>query len=255
MQENTNETHGLTARLNKDYALRVIAVTGLFFAGFLWLLYDGFIGYNRVNAAVAPVANELIESGMTAAELIEKDEATNETPFTQAFKNAGVSIPKSVYEKLKTLAKSAADSPTLQEDTAVLLAKPVYDADAIRGQFVTAGIALICILLLGGLLYVRSTVFFRLQGEVLSVVRKRLGSANETIYALSDLEKIDWEKWSDKQIAVFHFKDASQQKMDGWFYSGIVPLVEAVVTERPDLAPPATPPKPDMASCNASETN
>lgn len=222
----------IKTRLNKDYATRMIAVGLLFCAGCLWLLYDGFIGYNRVNERVAPVGQTLIESGKTAKELIEKDE-NNRMPLTEAFEAAGMKPPKGLFEKLKTLSQEASESPVLREETVKVLSQPVYSAHDIQGQFVTAGLTFLFALGLMAFLFRRSLLGFCLTADTFSILRK--GSAPKEL-RLSDLKTIDWSKWEDKRIATFHFNDGTVQTLDAWFYSGVIPLVAAVVAARPDLA-------------------
>ncbi len=222
--------------LNKDYVVRMVAVGLLFCAGCLWLLYDGFIGYNQVNARVAPVGQALIESGKSARELITKNE-NGLMPLTEAFEKAGMKPPKGLYEKLKTLSQDAEGSPTLRADTVKVLAEKVYSPHDIQGQFVTAALTFLFALVLFFFLYRRSLTRFRLEDHSFSILRKApFSAAAAKTFSLGDLKTVDWAQWDDKRIAVLHFSDGTVQKLDAWFYAGVKPIMAAVASARPDLA-------------------
>jgi len=118
-----------------------------------------------------------------------------------------------------------------QQMVRMLFEKPIYSEHDLRTQWIQAGLALSLSIL--PFLAVLLKVGRRFYAEDAGLSGSGFGS--RTI-CYTEIESIDWCKWEDKGIAVLRFKTGEKVTLDGWYFSGMVALVNAIKTQRPDLA-------------------
>ena len=141
-----------TARLNKEYAWRMLGV-GLMMVGLAsWALYDGLVAYPRMNTRYEAVRPALMERKLTAGEWVNPVGEDGLSLFEQAFKDQEVALPKILFTRLRTLQEQARKQTVAPEqaaafreqqvtDTRNLLEQPLKSEQDIRSQFGMAALA------------------------------------------------------------------------------------------------------------------
>lgn len=231
-----------TARLNKEYALRIAGIGALMVGMTGWALYDGIVAYPRLNLRYETVRPVLLAQNLTAGELV-KPEGEESSLFERVFEEAGVPVPKGLFTKLKALNEQARALNVPQEQAVTfrerqiaearrLLDQPLKDAHDIRSQFVMAALALAAALLAFGTLIHKGRRRFVADEAGLH------GFVSETL-GYDAVAAAEWSRWEEKRIVRFTLRDGRKLTLDGWHYAGAEEVVAALLHRRPDLAPAA----------------
>jgi hypothetical protein len=213
------ENSVLSTVINREYAIRFLGVAILFIALSGWFLYDGVIGYPQKNEAIAPIATTLSQREFTAADWMNTAK-TGTAPLTEAFQAAGLQVPAKYSDTFNSWIRAGdkrAEDITLAQE---VLKMPVYSADDIKAQFVSAGIGVLAAFGLLGLLAFRFVTRFTLDDVALTVL---IGKQSRT-YLLTDLERIDNSQWEKRGIAKVIFKNGIVV-LDAWHHTGIRDIV------------------------------
>lgn len=212
----------LNSSINREYALRFLGVALLFLAFSGWFFYDGFVGYPQKNAAFLPVGEVLAQQDLTPTDWMNTVK-TGVAPLTEAFEAKGMKPPSKVQDTFNSWIR-ANDPHALQVEAARnVLRTPLYSAEDIRAQFISAGIGMLATLALLLLVAFRYLTCYTLTDDTLQVVF----ASKTTRYPLEALSSIDDSQWEKRGIAVVHFGAASV-KLDAWHHQGLKPIVEAL---------------------------
>jgi len=220
------ETLPLTTSVNREYALRLAGVALLFAALTGWFLYDGAIGYPKENAAVAPIAAELAQANLPAADWM-NGAKTGVAPLTEAFERRGLRVPGRISETFSSWLSASDPLATNPEAAAAVLTAPVHSEDDIRAQYISAVLGVLASLGLLGLLAFRLATRFELTEETLTV--RVCGYSRE--WTLSELAAIDQSQWEKRGILKLRFPQGSVT-LDAWHYAGIRPIVERLLARK-----------------------
>lgn len=209
----------LSTVINREYAIRFLGVAILFIGLSGWFLYDGAIGYPQKNEAIAPISMTLSQRELTATDWMNTAK-TGIAPLTEAFQSVGLQVPAKYSDTFNSWIRAgdqrANDVALAQE----ILRMPVYSADDIKAQFVSAGIGVLAAFGLLGLLAFRFMTRFTLDETTLTVY---LGKQSRA-YLLTDLVRIDNTQWEKRGILKAIFKNGTVI-LDAWHHTGIREIV------------------------------
>jgi hypothetical protein len=225
------------AKLNHEYAVRILGVGALMVGMCVWSLYDGMTAWPRHNRDMDQVRPVLLATNLTAEAWVERDES-GATPIGEAFRAKGLAVPSKLIKKLGELKvpQSASDKTGLYEMQAKRLQKvfegPVYSPHDLQTQFVqaavTLGLGLLALLSLG----LKARKRYCADGTGL----RGSGLGGRAI-PYGDIARIDWSKWDEKGIVTLTCKSGESHTLDGWHFSGMAGVVEEIQKQRPDLCP------------------
>lgn len=223
------------AKLNGEYAVRVISVGVLMLGMCAWSLYDGMVAWPRCNLCLEQVRPSLLATNMSAEAWLSRGES-DASPLERAFQKCGCRPPAKLVKKLgeMKIPDSATDRTALRAAQAPLIVKilqqPIYSAHDLQTQFVQAGITLLLGLCAFGLVGLKVRKRYRADATGLSGISK-------SHIAYVDIQAIDWTKWDDKGIVKLKLKSGARHTLDGWHFKGITGIVDEIQTHRPDLSP------------------
>jgi len=243
----------VSAKLNREYAVRTVAV-GLIMLGFCgWSLYDGWLAYPEDNRRFEAVRAELLALDATPAALLQVDAVTRERPVDAPYKARGWATPKKLAKELAELRERAAKmtGPDPAQAAAAqrrwlreLLEKPLRSRNDIQVQNV---MALVTGIWSGALLL------------SLAAKARRRFTADDTGLAgfrpqpirYEEIVALDLGKWAGKGIAKLRVRTPQGGEailvLDDWHFRGMGDLLKAIEERRPDLAPAAAPPADSAA--------
>jgi hypothetical protein len=226
------------AKLNREYALRLIGVGAMMVGICLWSIYDGAIAYPKINTTLESVRGELLATNLTVTAWLERGE-DEKTPLDLVFAKQGKSAPAKLVKKMgelklpKEMANDTASREAQAKHLLELLKKPVYSDQDLSTQFVQAGITLFLALLAFGVIVFRSTRNYIADEQGLSGTGVGLKPL-----AYEDIASVDWSRWQDKGIVRLTRTDQQVLTLDGWYYAGITQMVDEIIKHRPELGPP-----------------
>ena len=225
------------AKLNREYALRVMGVGALMVGMCAWSLYDGRVAWPRQNRSLEQVRPALLATNLTAETWLAQG-ASGASPIEDAFISKGFTPPSKLLKKLAEMkvpdtapdrdALRAAQAPSVTK----VLKGPVYSEHDLSTQFVQAAITLalgLCAFCVIGL-KARKRYLAGEDGLGGS------GVGGKTI-AYGDIKVIDWEKWDEKGIVKLTLKSGACLTLDGWHFSGMNGIVDEILKRRPELGP------------------
>jgi len=230
-----------TARLNRDYAIRMLGV-GAMLAGMTgWALYDGAAGYPRMNARYEAVRPELVGRAMTAGEWIKPGGGDGISEVERVFRDHGMRAPASMLAKLKALNEQArgqtvppeqAESFRARQVEAAreLLDRPPRSPHEIRSQFVMAALAALAAL-------AAFAAVGRKAGRRLTADETGLRGFAAQPVPYEAIRAADWSQWEAKRIVRLALRDGRRLKLDGWHFAGAEEVVAELLRHRPDLKP------------------
>ena len=224
------------AKLNREYALRMLGVGAVMFGMCLWSLYDGMIGWPQQNQSMERVRATLLATNLTAEAWVERDEERGTSPIDKVFLAAGEKTPAKLIKKIGLLKipEQGTNNRTMREaqtkQLQKLLESDVYSAHDLQTQTVQA--VLTCALGLLACLSVGRKSVKRFFADDKGLHGNGFGNA---IIAFSDISQIDWSKWDEKGIVVLTLKSGVRHKLDGWHFAGMTEIVDEIKRQRGDL--------------------
>lgn len=233
------------AKLNREYALRMIGVGALMVGMCVWSVFDGKVAWPRKNADLERVRPALLATNLTAEAWIAREEGFS-APLEDVFKGAGSVAPAKLIKKLGELRlpSTAEDKARLREEQAKrvrqLFEGPVYSPHDLQSQFVQAAITLALGLWALALVGLKATRRYVADASGLS------GSGVGEAVPYGDIRSADWSKWDEKGIVTLKLASGRTLRLDGWHFSGMTGIVDAINRARPDLA--AAEPRTEEAS-------
>ena len=222
------------AKLNREYALRVLCVGALMFGVCVWSVYDGKVAWPRINAQMETARPDLLATNMTAEAWMTYEDGA--TPLMRVFAKHQAQVPKKLVKKVGELRlpnrvteNRDAQRVALMKKVQEVFEAPVYSAHDLTGQTVQAVIAfLLGAMALWAVLAKRGKRFVA-DDEGLS------GSGFGGKIPYDEVNGIDWKKWDEKGIAVVHLADGRSFKLDSWHYAGMPEVIDTLVAHREDL--------------------
>ena len=227
------------AKLNREYAVRILGVGALMFGMCVWSLYDGKVGWPRQNRCLERVRPTLLATNLTAEAWVERDE-DGVSPVAEVFRAAGEKAPSKLLIKISELkiSKKATDKAARLEVQAKQLRKvfedAVYSAHDLQSQSVQAAITFA----VG--LWAWLVVAAKARKRFFADEKGLHGSGFGTrAVGYEEIDQIDWSKWDDKGIVTLMLKSGQSRTLDGWHFAGMTAIVEEIKRQRPELAPDA----------------
>ena len=136
------------AKLNREYALRVLCVGALMFGVCVWSVYDGKVAWPRINAQMETARPDLLATNMTAEAWMTYEDGA--TPLMRVFAKHQAQVPKKLVKKVGELRlpnrvteNRDAQRVALMKKVQEVFEAPVYSAHDLTGQTVQAVIALL----------------------------------------------------------------------------------------------------------------
>lgn len=224
-----------TARLNREYAIRMTFVGALLAALALWSVYDGAVAWPRANRQLASVRPFLAEYSAKAimtpeAWLSATDEAPDSFPLRDAFAKAGVPLTRKLVQELSEITHPEGNEPELRRARAEradeLFSRDLYPAGKCQGQFVQAAVLAILALLAFNAVWSKRGTEYVVDENGLS--GNGFGAAP---VPWSDVKSVDWGRWESKGVIAVKAAGGRRFVLDGWHFKGIRDIA-AVLEER-----------------------
>ena len=226
------------AKLNREYAVRILGVGALMVAICAWSLYDGLVAWPQCNRDMEQTREELLATNLTA-EVWLGEAGSGQSPIDRAFLAKGGKAPGKLIRKLSELkvpegaTDRAARSAVHAEQITKIFQAPVYSAHDLQTQFVQAAVTLALGLCAFCVIGLRSRKRFIADDAGLSG-----NGVGDAPVAYAEIRSVDWTKWDEKGIVTLTLKSQARITLDGWHYSGITGIVDEILKHRPELAPP-----------------
>ena len=225
------------AKINREYALRIIGVGALMVGICLWSLYDGMVAWPRCNQEMEQVRPMLVGTNLTAEAWFAQEEEGSNSLLAKTFATQNVKPASKLVRKLGELRLSdsvpdrdAARAAQL-EQVHKLFEKPVYSDHDLQTQFVQATITLLLGLWAFAVVGLKARKRFVADDNGLS----GNGIGTQPI-AYGDIKTIDWAKWDEKGIVKLTLNTGGRLTLDAWHFAGIKGIVDGIVKRRPELA-------------------
>ena len=227
------------AKLNREYALRIMGVGTLMVGMCVWSLYDGHVAWPRQNAVLDQVRPALLATNLTAEAWLTRD-GDGRTLIENVFVAKGVGAPSKLIKKLDELKvpgqvpNKVAARDAQAKQIRKLFENPVYSEHDLISQFIQALVTLTL-----GMLAFASLA--RKAGKRFVANEQALGGSGfcGAVIAYGDIARIDWSKWDEKGIVTLALKSGKSHTLDAWHYAGMTGVVAEIQKRRPDLAPKA----------------
>ncbi len=227
------------AKLNREYALRIMGVGAMMVGMCVWSLFDGVKAWPQKNRDLEQVRPVLLATNLTAEAWIARGDEGS--PLATVFLEKGVKVPSKLVKKLGELKlpKSSENMAELREAQAKQVRKlfegQVYGEHDLTSQFVQAAVTLV----LGLLAFAAVGRKARRRYVADETGLHGSGFGGQRL-AYEDIAKIDWSKWDEKGIVTLTLKSGVACKLDGWHFAGITGIVDEIRRHRPDLAATVT---------------
>ena len=225
------------AKLNREYAVRVVGVGALMVGMCVWSLYDGLVAWPRCNREMERARPGLLATNLTAEVWLARD-ASARSPIDEVFAAQGAKAPSKLIKKLAELKipASAGNREALRaaqgERVKKTFEQPVYSGHDLQTQFVQAAITLAL-----GLWAFAATGLKARRRFVAD--EQGLGGSGVVggPLAYAEIQAVDWSKWDEKGIVTLTLKAGRRLTLDGWHYAGMTAVVDEILAHRPELAP------------------
>lgn len=225
----------ITAKINREYALRIAGVGLMMICFCIWSIYDGTTAWPNVNKKMEAARPALLATNLTVTAWLERaEDGTNE--LERVFAKYGHTAPSKLTRKMgelklpEQLANDTASCERQAKQLKVLFEKPVYSEQDLNTQWGQAGFTLLFGLLAFAVVGWKATRKFYADEKGLS----GSGVGSKPI-AYMDIMSIDWSKWNDKGIVRLSCANKAVITLDGWHFNGITQIVEEIKAQRPEL--------------------
>ena len=223
-----------TAKLNREYALRMSAVGLLMLAVCGWSVYDGHVAWPRENAKLEAARPLLTATNRTAEAWLETGE-NGLTPLQDAFATKGLTPPKKLIRKLGQLqlpsrvTENREEMRTkLEQQVVELFGHPVYNEHDLMSQNYQAIATRIAGLVLLFIPFSKRSTRYVSDEDGLH------GNGFGGDLAYSDIKSIDWRLWQKKGIVDLE-TPKGRIRLDAWHFAGIKEIVADIEAKRPEL--------------------
>lgn len=223
------------AKLNREYALRILGVGALMFGMCGWSLYDGNVAWPRQNQTLERARTMLLATNLTAEAWIAFNES-GPSPIDDIFRTVDAKTPTKLMKKIGELKlpESAENRAALHEAQAkqlkIVFNSDVYSAHDLQTQTVQA----IFTFIVGALAWF--SVALKTKKRFLADETGLHGSGfGDGTIAYDAIARIDWAKWDEKGIVVLTLNSGRRLRLDGWHFAGMAGVVDQIKQHRPDL--------------------
>lgn len=223
-----------TAKLNREYALRICGIGLVMLALSAWSVYDGAYGWPRQNEAMEAVREDFAAGcakGMSPQDwLAELTAYPGSYPLKTTFEVRGYSPPKHFVQELAAITEPRGDDQIAKAARAAraleLFDKPLYPPAKLKGQFVQAAITL-------ALAALAFLAVARKRGLAYSADDNGLSGSGfgDATIPWGEVESVDWSRWDEKGIFTISLRDGRRFTLDGWHFAPMRPLA-AIVREK-----------------------
>ena len=223
------------AKLNREYALRLLGVGAMMFGMCVWSVYDGKVGWPSQNRSLDRVRPALLATNLTAEAWVGRDE-DGVSPLDAAFRAAGEKTPAKLVKKIGELklpetvndreSRYAAQAKQVRK----VIESAVYSEHDLQAQSVQAVFTFVMGLL--ACLAVGRKARKRFVADEAGLSGSGFGGR---VIAYADLAKVNWTKWDDKGIVMIELKSGGTVRLDGWHFAGMTGVVDTILQHRPDL--------------------
>jgi len=226
----------VTAKLNREYAIRIMGVGVMMLGICVWSLYDGTKAWPDVNKGMDIARPALLATNLTVTAWLARPEGERSL-LDRTFATVGQTVPKKLTRKMgelklpDRLANDTASRDAQAKQLKALFEKPVYSDHDLQTQWIQAGITLLFGLLAFGVVGIKATKKFCADEKGLSGT-----GVGAKPLAYADIKAIDWSTWQDKGIVRLTCANKAVVTLDGWHFSGITQIVEEIKKNRPALA-------------------
>ena len=225
------------AKLNGEYAARVLGVGALMVGICAWSLYDGAKAWPKCNSDMERARPALLATNLAAEVWLAREEGAG-TLLDATFAAHGAKAPSKLVKKIAELrlpvsAVNRDDERVVRlEQVRKTFEKPVYSDHDLQTQFVQAAVTL----LLGAWAF--AAVGLKARRRFFADEDGLGGSGIGPVpVAYGDVRSADWAKWDEKGIVKLSLASGRRLTLDGWHYKGVTALVDELVKHRPDLSP------------------
>jgi len=223
------------AKLNREYALRIIGVGAMMFGMCAWSLYDGRVAWPEHNRSLERVRPELLATNLTVEAWLAQDDEGS-TLLASVFAKAGRKVPGKLVKKIGELRlpRNVTDSAERNAEQAKQL-RALFESDVYSPHDLATQTVQAVITFLAGVwawLLIGLKVGRRFAADETGLHGSGFGSGT---VAYSSIAEIDWTKWDDKGIVRMTLKDGRRVVLDGWHFAGVTGIVDAIRRFRPDL--------------------
>ena len=226
------------AKLNREYAARILGVGALMVGMCVWSLYDGLVAWPGHNRNMERVRPALLATPLTAKAWLARGDDGGRSPLEAAFADKGLKPAAKLVKKLGELQvpdtaedRSAARAALAVRVTGVLQS-PVYSEHDLQTQFVQAAVTLALGLWALCVVGWKARKRYRADEDGLG----GSGFGGQSI-AYGELSRIDWTKWDEKGIVALTLKSGARHTLDGWHFAGMTGIADEIRRHRPDLCP------------------
>ena len=231
-----------TARLNREYALRLTGVGAIMVALALWSLYDGIVAWPRVNDDLGRVREELLrrcEEGTTPEAWLASDDDGG-FPLQSVYNRIGRKVPRHLVEELSTITNPAGEGEAAVrkrcEAAAELFGREIYPPSKIKTQYIQAAVCTaLGLLAFWSVLSKRKTCY-----EVDDTGLRGSGFGGQAL-SWDQVEGVDWSRWEEKGILAVTAAGGRRFVLDGWHFAGIRPIAAEFEKHYPKPAQCANP--------------
>ena len=223
-----------TAKLNREYALRICGIGLVMLALSAWSVYDGAYGWPRQNEAMEAVREDFAAGcakGMSPQDWLASDPASpGRYALKTLFEVRGCSPPKRFVQELAAITEPSGDDRETKAARAAraleLFDEPLYPPAKLKGQFVQA-------LVTFALALIAFVSVARKKGVVYSADDAGLSGSGfgDATIPWGEVESVDWSRWDEKGIFTISLRDGRRFTLDGWHFAPMRPLA-AIVREK-----------------------
>lgn len=225
-----------TAKLNREYALRLCGVGLVMLALSAWSVYDGAVAWPRENRALESVRDKFAavsDMGATPeAWLASPPDRPGEYPLKALFAEIGRKPPRRLVEELASIKSPAGDDDGAKlariAQAKELFSKPLYPPGKLKGQFVQALVTLVLAALAFWSVASKRGVEYSAGDEGLS--GSGFGGA---AIPWDEVASVDWTRWDEKGIFTVTLADGRKFKLDGWHFAPMRPIAQIVMEHKP----------------------
>lgn len=220
------------AKLNREYALRLVGVGVIMFGFSVWSIYDGKVAWPKANAELDDVRDELIklsDEGVTPADFIREDEdGRHGFLLKSVFEAKGHKVPDHLIKELSNFAEDESiPKEELVQAEKQLFEKPVYSPNKLMSQYIQAVVTAIFGFCVIAAVWVKRDISYEVDENGL----RGNGFGGELSW--SDVASVDWSKWEDKAIMWLVLNDGRKIKLDGWHYAGMSEISKEIFKHFP----------------------
>ncbi len=219
-----------TAKLNREYAVRMCGIGAIMLALSIWSVYDGAVAWPRANDDLSSVRDELLARSrdLTPEQWLASSDANpGSFPLRDVFASYGLKVPRILVQEISAISSPPGDGAEERAARSAqaeeLFRKPVYSRGKLNGQFVQAAVTLLLAALAFAAVATKRKTIYIVDDDGLS--GSGFGGGRIGWDAVSS---VDWSRWEEKGIVTVLLTDGRRFKLDGWHFAGVRQIAETL---------------------------